>query len=229
MHPMTRTLVPLLLIVCGTLAGFFGYRSLHRATLIPVASQPPAPAAPAAPAAAPAIPDTLPDVRVPDLTGRSRSLSEFRGLPLVVNFWATWCAPCRREMPLLQSLWQQHPANLQIVGIAIDSRDAVQQYLHVTPVGYPILADTDQGSAAISALGIDPVLPISVFADPHGRIVTVKLGELHRDEADAILSAVQQVSLGRESVPDARKQLADELHQLAVQRAKQAAQPLAGP
>jgi peroxiredoxin len=133
-------------------------------------------------------------------------------------------------MPLLQSLWQQHQADgVQIVGIAVDSPDAVQKYLHATPVGYPILADTDQGSAAISALGIDPVLPISVFADPQGRIVTVKLGELHRDEADAILSAVQQVSLGHESVPDARKQLADELHQLAIQRAKQGAQPLTSP
>jgi thiol-disulfide isomerase/thioredoxin len=249
MHPMIRTLVPLLLIVCGILAGFFGYRSLHRATLFPVASQPsapgagppaaaathptsapvPAPTGPAAPPASPAIPDTLPDVHVPDLTGRSRSLSEFRGHPLVVNFWATWCAPCRREMPLLQSLWQQHQADLRIVGIAVDSREAVQQYLHTTPVGYPILADSDQGSAALSALGIEPVLPISVFADPQGRIVTVKLGELHRDEAGVILSAVQQVSLGRESVPEARKQLADELRQLAVQRAKRDAQPLASP
>jgi hypothetical protein len=101
----------------------------------------------------------------------------------------------------------------------------VQQYLHTTPVGYPILADTDQGSAAVARFGIEPVLPFSVFADAQGRIVAVKLGELHRDEAEDILAHVQQVTLGRQSLPDARREIAADLHSLAIQRAKQAAQP----
>jgi peroxiredoxin len=129
-------------------------------------------------------------------------------------------------MPLLQQLWQQHRAEgVQVVGIAVDSRSAVEQYLHKTPVGYPVLADEDQGSAAVARFGIEPVLPFSVFADGQGRIVAVKLGELHRAEADAILAAVGRVELGHESLPDARRQIAGELHQLAIQRARQSVQP----
>ena len=242
MRLLMRVLGTLLLVLCGVLAGFIGYRQLHRPTIVaqsalaPAASTPPAAAgAPsssaagaASTAAAPAssIPETLPDISVPDLNGQPQSLRQYLGHPLVVNFWATWCAPCRREMPLLQQLWQQHHAEgLQVVGIAIDSRDAVQQYLHATTVGYPILADTDQGSAAVARFGIEPVLPFSVFADTQGNIVAVKLGELHRDEADAILAQVQQVVLGRQSLPAARRQIAADLHELAIQRAKQTAQP----
>jgi peroxiredoxin len=246
MRPLIRTLGTVLLVLCGVLAGFLGYRTLHRPTLVsqavpaPAAAPPAqAPAAPsqgasagaassaAAPGAtgAPSIPETLPDARVPDLTGQPRSLREYLGHPLVVNFWATWCVPCRREMPLLQQLWQQHQAEgVQVLGVAVDSRSAVQQYLHATPVGYPILADEDQASAAIARFGIEPVLPFSVFADAQGRIVAVKLGELHRDEAEAILAHLQQVTQGRESLPDARREIAAQLNSLAIQRAKQSAQ-----
>ncbi|HEX4051686.1 MAG TPA: TlpA disulfide reductase family protein [Steroidobacteraceae bacterium] len=225
----------LLLVACGILAGFLGYRALHRPTLVaqapPAAAQAASPATQAASgttgaAAATSLPETLPDVQIPDLTGQPRSLRQYLGHPLLVNFWATWCEPCRREMPLLQQLWQQHhAAGVQVLGVAVDSRSAVQQYLRATPVGYPILADEDQGSAAVARFGIEPVLPFSVFADSQGRIVAVKLGELHRDEAEAILAHVQRVALGQETLPDARREIATQLHSLAIQRAKQAAQP----
>ncbi|HTT06588.1 MAG TPA: TlpA disulfide reductase family protein [Steroidobacteraceae bacterium] len=237
MRPLIRVLGTLLLVLCGILAGFLGYRTLHRPTLIaqltPAAPLPPtntpqpaqAPAT-AVPAAAASIPETLPDVQIPDLNGQPRSLRDYLGHPLVVNFWATWCEPCRREMPLLQQLWQQHRAQgIAVLGVAVDSRSAVQQYLHATPVGYPILADEDKGSAAVARFGIEPVLPFSVFTDAQGRIVAVKVGELHRDEAEAILAHLQQVTLGRESLPDARREIAAQLHALAIQRAKEAVQP----
>ena len=235
MRLLIRTLGTLLLVLCGVLAGFLGYRQLHRPSLIaqavpaaaqsPAAQPSPAQASPGVAAGA-SIPETLPDVRIPDLNGQPHSLRQYLGHPLVVNFWATWCAPCRREMPLLQQLWQEYRSQgVQILGVAVDSRQAVQQYLRTTPVGYPILADTDQGSAAVARFGIEPVLPFSVFADAQGRIVAVKLGELHRDEADDILAHVQQVTLGRQTLPDARREIAADLHALAIRRAKQAAQP----
>ncbi|HEY7930328.1 MAG TPA: TlpA disulfide reductase family protein [Steroidobacteraceae bacterium] len=237
MRLLIRALGTLLLVLCGILAGFLGYRTLHRPTLIAqpeaAAAQQPATApqatqapANAAPAAAASIPETLPEVQVPDLNGQPRSLRQYLGHPLVVNFWATWCEPCRREMPLLQQLWQQHRAQgIGVLGVAVDSRSAVQKYLHATPVGYPILADVDQGSAAVASFGIEPVLPFSVFTDAQGRIVAVKLGELHRDEAEAILAQVQQVTRGQQTLPEARRQIAAQLHALAIQRAKQTVQP----
>jgi thiol-disulfide isomerase/thioredoxin len=235
MRPSVRTLLAVLLIVGGVSAGFLSYRALHRASSLAITSAAPAgsadstttaAAAPAPTSSSRSLPQTLPEVPLADLTGRTRSLAEFRGHPLVVNFWATWCEPCRREMPLLQSMRAQHSAEgLQVLGIAVDSRSAVEQYLRTTTVDYPIFADETLGSAAMSALGLEQVLPVSVFADAQGRIVNVKTGELHRDEADVILAAVQQTSTGRQSLAEARGELAGQLRALAIQRARQSVQP----
>jgi len=170
------------------------------------------------------VPDAIPDVRIPDLAGKERSLRDYLGHPLIINFWATWCPPCRREMPLLQQLWTQYrPEGLQIVGVALDSRSAVEQYLHRTAVKYPLLVGEAEGTAAVARFGIEPVLPFSVFADAQGRIVAVKIGELHRAEADYIIAATRAVTAGRETLPQARAAIAAELRELAVKRAKAAA------
>ncbi len=249
MRSVQRTLGVCLLILCGIVAGYVGYRAAHRPTLIALsgtatsataanaaATSTGAPASGAASAAtaAPAsgaaraatVPEDVPDIRMPDLTGTERSLRAYLGHPLIINFWATWCDPCRREMPLLQRLWTQNQGRgLNVVGIALDSPAAVQQYLQHTHVGYPLLVGEDAGSAAVGRFGIDPVLPFSVFADAKGQIVAVKIGELHRAEADYIIAAVEKVTAGQETLPQARAAIAAELRQLAVQRAKQAVQP----
>jgi thiol-disulfide isomerase/thioredoxin len=177
----------------------------------------------AQPQAAP-VPEIIPDAHIPDLAGAPKSLRDYLGHPLIINFWATWCAPCRREMPLLQQLWTQHrPDGLQIVGVAVDSRSAVEQYLKRTSVRYPLLVGEAQGTAAVARFGIEPVLPFSVFADAQGRIVAVKVGELHRAEAEYIIAATQAVTAGRETLPQARAAIASELRELAIKRAKEAA------
>jgi len=242
MRRLIRTRGTLLLILCGVLAGFLGYRTLHRPTVLALSAglaQTPQPAsaasasaasasaAPAPPgASAPAsLPETVPDVQIADLNGKPRSLRQYLGRPLLINFWATWCEPCRREMPLLQQLWlAQRAEGLQVLGVAIDARDAVQQYLRATPVGYPILADENAASAAVARFGIEPVLPFSVFADARGHIVAVRIGELHRPEAEAILSQVRAVDSGSQSLPEARRQIAATLQQLAIRRAREAVQ-----
>lgn len=243
MRLLQRTLAVSLLILCGVLVGYVGYRASHRPTLISAAAAHAGPSAtPAAPssaaagghgtegaeaaqAKAPAVPEDVPDIRMPDLSGTERSLRAYLGHPLVINFWATWCAPCRREMPLLQQLWTQNQSSgLNVVGIAVDSREAVEQYLQHTRVGYPLLVGEDAGSAAVERFGIEPVLPFSVFADAKGQIVAVKIGELHSADARYIVAAVEKVTEGRETLPQARAAIAEELRQLAVQRAKQAVQ-----
>ena len=70
---------------------------------------------------------TLPEFILNDINGSPRSIDEFTGRPLLINFWATWCAPCLREMPMFETLWQERSADgsLQIVGIAIDRPEDV--------------------------------------------------------------------------------------------------------
>lgn len=224
-----RALAVTLLVLCGALAALLFYRSRrpHVPLLAPAASSgvPGNATADASALQRGAIPTTLPDVRMPTLSGGEQSLRDWLGHPLIVNFWATWCGPCRREMPLLQQLWTQNQSSgLNVVGIAVDSREAVEQYLQHTRVGYPLLVGEDAGSAAVERFGIEPVLPFSVFADAKGQIVAVKIGELHSADARYIVAAVEKVTEGRETLPQARAAIAEELRQLAVQRAKQAVQ-----
>jgi thiol-disulfide isomerase/thioredoxin len=199
----------------------------NAATTAGAAAAPARPAAGAATASASGsdaepIPQTLPDVRMPDLSGTEHSLTDYRGHPLLVNFWATWCPPCRHEMPLLQQLWTEDRAKgLVVVGVAVDSPQAVKQYLKQTKVTYPLMVGFDQGSAAVSRFGIQPVLPFSVFADGQGRIIAVKVGELHRAEGDFIVATLDKVTAGQENVAEARGAIAAELRRLAVARAKQ--------
>jgi len=181
----------------------------------------PAEAVPAVPASAGhAMPETLPDISLPDSNGTPHRLSDWAGRPLVVNFWATWCEPCRREIPLLEGLRRENDRNaFEIVGIAIDNRDSVEKYIQDMKIDYPVLVGERGGLEAAAAFGMEPVLPFSVFADAQGRIVTLKIGELHRDEATFILARLADIGAGRLSVPAAREQVEAAMRRLAVSRA----------
>ncbi|HYK25625.1 MAG TPA: TlpA disulfide reductase family protein, partial [Steroidobacteraceae bacterium] len=178
--------------------------------------------APATPAATTA-PLELPDITLPDTTGAPRKLSAWRGHPLVVNFWATWCEPCRREIPLLESLRRKSADHLEVVGVAVDDRDPVLQYMKRTSIDYPVLVGgTDRGMAAIEAFGMQPALPVSVFADSQGRIVAAKLGELHPDDAELILTRLADVDAGRVPLAKARDEISSGLAGLAAARERAA-------
>jgi thiol-disulfide isomerase/thioredoxin len=154
------------------------------------------------------VPEILPDIALPANDGRRHSLSDWKGKPLLINFWATWCEPCRREIPLLVALRREHAAeHLEVIGIAIDSPDAVHKYATARGIDYPVLIGEQGGLAAASAFGMDTVLPFSVFADGSGRIVTLKVGELHRDEAELILDCVHQLDSGALTLAQARAQI----------------------
>jgi thiol-disulfide isomerase/thioredoxin len=225
-----RVLAIVLLAGCGALAALLAWREAHRA-VVPAATTRGALTAAASTAAGgagaeaapqgPPIPESLPDVRVPDLSGKPRALREFIGHPLIVNFWATWCEPCRREMPLLQQLQQRYRAQgLQVLGVADDSRSAVEQYLKTRPVNYTILAGETEATDAMNRFGAEPVLPFSIFVDAQGRVVVVKLGELHREEADYILAAESDLAAGRQTLAQTRSAIAAKLREFAIARAK---------
>jgi hypothetical protein len=124
-------------------------------------------------------------------------------------------------MPLLQRLRRSHRADgLEVVGIAVDFKAAVADYVRRQPVDYPLLIGEDAGLAAAEQFGMQTVLPFSVFADAAGRILAVKVGELHADEADYILGAMQALASGRLSLPEAQAGIAQRLRELAIERAK---------
>ena len=218
------------LLLFAAAAGFLSRHLLHHeppGTAHPEASRsasPPGTAVRAQSQEAPAtrrVPDTLPELVLPDRDGTPHRLSEWRGHPLLVNFWATWCEPCRREIPLLMQVRREHGAEgLEVVGIAVDFPDAVRRYAHDTGMGYPILVGEDGGLAAISALGMDTVLPFTVFADAAGRIVTVKVGELRAGEVRLILDQMREARLGRISLAEARTRIASGMQNLAIERAR---------
>jgi thiol-disulfide isomerase/thioredoxin len=158
------------------------------------------------------IPERLPELELPGLDGSPQRLSRWSGRPLIVNFWATWCEPCRREIPLLKRLKQERAGDgLEIVGIAVDLRPDVQKYAASQGIDYPVLIGEDGGLAAAQAFGMDTVLPFSVFADRHGRIVALKVGELYPDEAALILDRMRAVDRGSLPIADARQQIRDGL------------------
>src|SRR5262249_17771533 len=138
------------------------------------------------------IPSEVPEISLADTNGIKHRLSEWKGRPLLINFWATWCDPCRREIPLLKTLRHERAAQgVEVVGIAVDFRDAVQHYAQQMSIDYPVLVGEQDGLDAIASFGMDTVFPFTVFADARGRIVTLKVVELHADEARFILDRVK--------------------------------------
>jgi thiol-disulfide isomerase/thioredoxin len=153
---------------------------------------------------------TLPEFILADMTGKMRSIEEFTGQPLLINFWATWCVPCLREMPMFESVWQERNADhsLQIVGIAIDRSEDVGLYLDKTSVSYPILIGQSDAMEAAGRVGPDFAgLPFTIFVSADRQILLSHSGELLREPFDEIISVVDAVAAGRLSVADARTRL----------------------
>ena len=163
------------------------------------------------------IPERRPDITLADRDGKPRSLSEWNGKPQVINFWATWCAPCRREIPMLNALasdgaWPE----VVLVGIAIDFREDVLRYLQSTPIDYTVLIGEQDGLDAARAFGVDSLgLPFTAFVDASGRIVTIHVGELHRPQVDVILSIVRAVDAGEIDLKTAQARIRAELPQIS--------------
>lgn len=208
---MMRRHARLAIVAAVALAAGIATFLLSRALLEPAPAPAPAPPRPAV------IPEHRPDVTLADRAGRLRSLSEWDGRPLVINFWATWCAPCRREIPMLNALARDRAdAGVEVIGIAIDFRDRVLEYLETTPIGYTVLIGEQDGMDAARAFGMESIgLPFTAFTDRQGRIATIHVGELHRPQAEVILAAVQAVDAGRLDMAAARQQIRDQLARLS--------------
>ena len=125
-----------------------------------------------------------------DLQGMKRALTEWRGKVVVANFWATWCAPCLEEIPLLIAA-RRAQKSIEVVGIAIDQTAKVQQFVVKMKIDYPILLAESQGLDLIRTLGNrSGGLPFTVFLDRSGRPASTKIGVLRQAELDSTLAAL---------------------------------------
>ena len=129
-------------------------------------------------------------VSLPDPEGNEQALAQWKGKVLVVNFWATWCAPCREEMPMFMRVQQARgPGGVQFVGIAVDSADKVRAYADELKLNYPTLIGGFGAMELSKTFGNTIMaLPFTVIVDREGRVAHTQLGPLKEPQLDAILA-----------------------------------------
>lgn len=134
--------------------------------------------------------DRMPRLRLPCLTpGPDVELSALRGRPMLVNLWATWCAPCREEMPLLQENYERYGSQVQFLGV--DTKDGTApavEFLADTGVTYPQVVD---GEGDLLGHFRVPGLPVTVVLDRDGRIAGKHIGQLRQTSIDELLAKVR--------------------------------------
>jgi len=115
--------------------------------------------------------------------------SKFKGNPLIINFWATWCTPCVEEMPLIDRFYKENAAKgWQVVGLAVDQPSRVRSFLAQSPVSYPILLAGMGGTQLTQALGNKSgALPFTIILDAKEGVLLKKLGKLKEEELSSLV------------------------------------------
>lgn len=209
---MSRTF--LLNTVVAVLAAALGFGLYKFAVAPSLESQLPAPTPPVQHPAIRSV-DTLPEFSLRDRTGHMVSIHSWPGKSLIVNFWATWCPPCRKEIPLLMETQKARAQDgFQVVGVAVDVRENVLKYADEIKLDYPLLIGEQDGLDALMAFGVESAaFPITVFTDQQRRIVATYPGEITAEKMTVFLDAVTRVNRGEQSPAQARIDVARALDQ----------------
>lgn len=133
--------------------------------------------------------DFAPDVEMTDMEGNIVKLSDYRGKKVVLNFWATWCPPCRTEMPAFQSYYKKHQDEVEIIGFNMtfsgDSKKKVEQFVESYDLTFPIyLTDDDSIVNTYAVL----TMPTTVFIDEEGRVQVHYRGPLDEKSLEKYIS-----------------------------------------
>lgn len=121
-----------------------------------------------------------------DLDDKPVALERYRGKPLIVNFWARWCGPCRVEIPELIAIRQAHKGKLEVLGIGIeDKADAAKEFARAYEMDYPVFVARDKGIPLMQALGnTKGGLPFTIVIDRNGQVVQKKMGIMKKADLD---------------------------------------------
>jgi len=155
---------------------------------------------PTRPSIAPKALEALLGSKLPDADGQPHGLDTWKGKTLVINFWATWCPPCRAEMPLFTQMHEAYKEhNVQFVGIAIDQADKVQAFRKELPISYPLLIGGHGFMERLPLLGNPQKgLPYTLIIRPDGQVQSQRLGRLEEPELR------QQLELAEKPHPQPR-------------------------
>jgi thiol-disulfide isomerase/thioredoxin len=183
--------------------------ALFYAARIPVESSVPAAAAPATEQPAQLEVVTHPAFTLPDVSGTDRQFSEWAGKNRILNFWATWCAPCRREIPLLKAFQNEQGDNgFQVIGIAVDLPESVANYAEAAQFNYPVLVGEQDAMAIAESSGVEFVgLPFTMFVASDGELLGAYVGELHQSHLDEIVDVMTRLDRAEISKDEARAAL----------------------
>ena len=130
------------------------------------------------------------DFFLENIEGEPISIGEFRGEKTLINFWATWCRPCRKEMPMLNGVFlSQDPSKFSVVGIAIDKPEKVVQFVAELGIDFPIMVGQSEAYDVMKGLGNEALtLPYTILIDEEGEVVWSKNTELKHSDMDEVLS-----------------------------------------
>ncbi len=147
-----------------------------------------------------------PSFSLPDMTGTARELTEWDGSHRLLNFWATWCAPCRREIPLLKAFQDEHGDNgFQVLGIAVDYVEEVSSYAESAEFNYPVLIGQQDAMAVAESSGIEFIgMPFTMFVTRDGEYVGAYIGELHQSHLDDVVNILGRLDKGEIDKDEAR-------------------------
>lgn len=182
MNKKISILIPVVLAVAGLASGFAVKYYLDHNTEIE-----PSPQAKSMDTTYAALNQPRYAFSLPDLENKVRDIQEWDGKVILLNFWATWCPPCRREIPAFIQLQQQYGSQgFQVIGVAIDQKDAVSDYSDGMGINYPVLVGDETALQASSAYGNRfGQLPYSVIIDRKGVVRYIRRGELTLQDAES--------------------------------------------
>ena len=149
------------------------------------------------------------DFALNDMDGVTRNFSEYAGSHSLLNFWATWCAPCRREIPLLKDFHaEQDVHGIQVLGLAFDIPEEVSVYAEAAEFNYPILVGEQDVMAVAESSGVDVMgLPFTMIVHRDGELLSAHMGEIHKEQLDAIADVFVELDAGDIDRDAARERL----------------------